>query len=124
MRSLIQQSYLIYKTQKMNLISLSVFILSSVCLINTSSVCYDNYTCFDDNDFFLPEEPAKVNTTFYLFNRNNNAAGEHIQKGLLATFREDLPTKIIIHGFKGNSSKLWIQDMKEELLKKENVNVS
>ena len=108
----------------MNLFSLVLLILSSVCLIGATSVCYDNYSCFDDNDFFLPEDPTKIDTTFYLFNRNNIVAGEQIQQGSFATFREDLSTKLIIHGFKGNTSKSWIIDMKNELLRKENVNVS
>jgi len=107
----------------MNLFSLIAIILASACLIKASSICYDTYACFDDDDFFLPEEPTKIATKFYLFNRNNINAGEQIQKDSFRTFREDLPTKVIIHGFKGNTSKSWIQDIKSELLKKENVNV-
>jgi len=107
----------------MNLFILAFFILSHVYLIGASSICYENYGCFNDDDLFLPEEPEKVNTTFYLFNRMTNSGGEKIQQGSFVTFKKNLETKIIIIGFMGNSTKPWILQMKDELLKIENVNV-
>lgn len=105
-----------------------IFLLCFAIISNSvdgKTICYDDYGCFsdDDNDFRFPEEPTKIATAFYLFNRANENTRELISRDSIASFQKDLLTKFIIHGFKGNSSKSWMLEMKNEILKAENVNV-
>ncbi|RNA45178.1 pancreatic triacylglycerol lipase-like [Brachionus plicatilis] len=86
-----------------------------------SEVCYDDLGCFGVSDLVgksleryllpLPNHPDKINTKFYLYNRKSN--------------RSDIISfdSFIIHGFLQNSSRPWSTNMKNEMLKKENVNV-
>lgn len=107
----------------MNFLSFITFLSLTVSFLECTDICYDKYGCFSDDDFYLPEDPNKVNTRFFLFNAANDNLPEQIQPGSFASFRGDIPTKMIIHGFKGNTSKSWIHEMKDELKKQANVNI-
>jgi hypothetical protein len=94
-------------------------------------ICYDDFDCFESSFnlisekpiFNLPESPAKINTTFLLFNRHLPTSG-HIAASSLDTFTlAHLPVKIIIHGMFNRGDTPWVLEMKDTLLKNQDVNV-
>ena len=111
---------------KMNL---QRFIICIVILagVNCSRICYDNYGCFTDKhtELALPDEPSKVNTTFILYNRANGNVEETFstQAEPTSSYDPKLSTKFIVHGFRNSARKQWIIDMKDQILKAEDVNV-
>lgn len=107
------------------MMKIGIFLLALISTVTCKELCYENYGCFaDKNSFGLPDEPQKINTSFYLYTRANRKEPDHIFDSIEdSNFDKDLPNKFIIHGFRGNSTKSWVLSMKEEILKEENVNV-
>lgn len=109
--------------------NLQRFIICIVILagVNCSRICYDNYGCFTDKhtELALPDEPSKVNTTFILYNRANGNVEETFstQAEPTSSYDPKLSTKFIVHGFRNSARKQWIIDMKDQILKAEDVNV-
>lgn len=88
--------------------------------------CYVDYGCFYPRDGFWkkPESPAKIKTQFFLYTRENrNAPGQTITHENLGSFNPLKPIKFIIHGFTDTATNKWVTNLKEELLKSDDMNV-
>ncbi|XP_069127566.1 pancreatic triacylglycerol lipase-like [Argopecten irradians] len=112
------------------------FILES---ITNQKVCYDELGCFSTDPPFnglerpitvVPASPADIQTKFYLYTRDSpTSADEQIlsysdASTISSSFYDgDKPTKFIIHGFTHHGHRQWILNMKQALLKKEDMNV-
>lgn len=94
--------------------------------------CYGDLGCFSDrppfggtqirSKGFIPESPEEVNTIFSLFTRR----GSNViitADNVPVAYNSSLPTKFIIHGFIQNADRSWIRDMKNTLLRVEDLNV-
>lgn len=101
-------------------------------MIACSQVCYDDLGCFTNDYPFggslrpisdLPDTPAKINTTFYLYTRQSPSKPEIINYKNPGKFNPSLPTKLIVHGWLDTSFEQWILDMRDALLKVEDMNV-
>ena len=109
------------------------FILSLKLVLALSEICFKDLGCFNQSKIigdsierlFLPQpnHPNQINTKFYLYNRKSNNSEILKYNSISKNFLDNTPTKFIIHGFLQNSSKQWIINMKNEILKKENSNV-
>jgi hypothetical protein len=115
-----------------------ILFLSLILSTYAKDVCYSDLGCFTDSYPFssslqrplgwLPETPEKVGTKFSLFTRQNNADsaadGERIDSDHPSVYyNASLPTKFIIHGFLHHAKKSWVVDIKNALLKIEDLNV-
>lgn len=122
------------KKSKMKLL----FTLTSYFVILTyiacEKICYEGYGCFTNDYPFggskerpigdLPEDPKKINTLFYLYNRAETTQPELISTHNTSTkFNTSIPTKIIIHGWLDDGFEDWLIEMKDVILEKEDVNV-
>ena len=108
--------------------------LSAVAnLSDCRQVCYDKYGCFtDEYPFsgslqrplaFLPEEPAKINTTFILYNRKEKN-GKYVDVATIQkSFMSSTATKFLVHGYTNDAYITWVQSMKDEFLKSGQMNV-
>lgn len=109
----------------------------SICVILVSvscrELCYDDYGCFIDTypwggsyerpQFLLPSTPEEIGATFTLFNKDLADHGKVISAEKLGVgYNNSLKTKFIVHGYR-DSKLTWVLDMKDELLKSENMNV-
>jgi pimeloyl-ACP methyl ester carboxylesterase len=71
----------------------------------------------------LPEGPDKIAVKFTLYSRNN-PNGIVIKSDFIPfDYRSNSGTKFITHGFLHNGLKKWVMDMKDAILRVENVNV-
>ena len=112
----------------MGFLKLIIFV-SILAIIEPREICYDNYGCFQSSyNLFrekpiviLPESPFKINTTFNLY--NSLTSGKSISVNNVKGFIEKAPTKLIIHGLFNNALNQWVIDLKDAILRKENVNV-
>jgi pimeloyl-ACP methyl ester carboxylesterase len=89
------------------------------------SICYDDFGCYEPRpgSIILPDTPKKVNTTFFLYTRNNPIQSTTISPVNLDSFDSTKPIKLIIHGFNDQAQNKWIINMTRELLKSEDMNV-
>ncbi|EDO39031.1 predicted protein, partial [Nematostella vectensis] len=104
----------------------------SLYLISTDTVCYGDYGCFSSAPPFdclymeLPQTPLEIATSFTLFTPEMQA-GERLDPKRLArnstAFRGDRKLVLIIHGFMQSGNVSWIRVMRDELLKREPMNV-
>lgn len=103
--------------------------VSLLAIIESREICYEDYGCFQSSyNLFhekpiviLPESPSKVNTTFTLYNKHTS--GETIATDRVKDFINANPTKLIIHGLFNSALNQWVIDMKDAILRNENVNV-
>lgn len=95
-------------------------------------VCYEPYGCFKHTlgliKKFLPQRPAEIGTTFYLFTRQNKQTAQNLDDSTEGTlkasnFRNSRRTIFVVHGFLENIDNRWVKPMKDALLEKENCNV-
>lgn len=101
--------------------------------LTTVTVCYGYVGCFHSNGTFahlwsVPSNPEKIHTEFLLYTRNNHENPDHLHyKDIHTLFESHLkpkkPVKVICHGFGGSSNLHWVQTMKDEFLKREDVQV-
>ncbi|CAF0737891.1 unnamed protein product [Brachionus calyciflorus] len=121
------------KIEKKMLRALPLFFIAFIGA-TCKEVCYDGLGCFVDSFPFsgtlqrpfalLPESPEKISVKFTLFNRRLGVNSEVIKYNSLGQYYDaTLGTKFIIHGFLHNGIKQWVVDMKNEILKADNVNV-
>jgi pimeloyl-ACP methyl ester carboxylesterase len=99
-----------------------------------TDICYDDLGCFTTRPPFstsfarpialLPDKPEKIDTQFFLYNRNNPSKPRRLQYSMTdAGFNGNLETKFIIHGFIDNGFLKWVLDMKDALLALDDFNV-
>ncbi|RNA45174.1 pancreatic triacylglycerol lipase-like [Brachionus plicatilis] len=111
-----------------------LFLLGSLILGAASKeICYDQLGCFTDSYPFsgnlqrpfalLPQSPQKVSVKFTLYNKVLGTESQVISYASLGQFNPSLKTKFIVHGFIHNGIKDWVIDMKNKILRVENVNV-
>jgi len=122
-------------------------IVTVLCLVLVSSiqgflldreVCYGDLGCFKTETVrsfsrpivLLPDEPDKIGTRFFLYTRQNQLkSDEHelsrkvVDSFSTSNFNSKVPTKFIIHGFTHSAHEPWVQSMKDELLKHDDMNV-
>lgn len=107
--------------------SLLLVTLSLALVVEGKRICYEEYGCFsDDTSLDLPWEPSRINTTFVLYNRANGNKSQFVKNARESLTYFDclkMKTMFVVHGFKLNAKKAWISEMKEALLKAEDVNV-
>ena len=112
-----------------------VFIQNFI-LINTKTICYTDYGCFSDEKPFynpgvrpwaltlLPQEPSKISTKYLLFTRNNINTSVYItSQNESEYFKVNFKTTFIIHGFLVRKISNWLIELKDSLLKFEDMNV-
>jgi pimeloyl-ACP methyl ester carboxylesterase len=89
------------------------------------SVCYGDFGCYvpRPGSTVLPESPEKVNTTFFLYTRNNPIQAKLISASNLDSFDPTKSIKLIIHGFNDAATNKWVTGMAKELLISEDMNV-
>ena len=112
--------------------TLRALLLSLLFTLNaeagTKRVCYDSYGCFNDaTSFDLPWEPARINTTFRVYNRAKGYKGAAVKQDSvnLASFDcLNSNTVFIVHGFKLSVKRQWTVEMKEAILKAQDFNVN
>ena len=118
---------------------LSLFFMSllgSVLVSSVSSreVCHGDLGCFTDASPFgstihrpipvLPGSPQKIATRLMLYKRDITANGVSVSYDNRAKeFDPSLKTVMIIHGFFSTSVPNWALEIKNSILKVENVNV-
>jgi pancreatic lipase-related protein 1 len=110
----------------MNLLSIILIISIYTSLCDCNPQCYKNYGCYIDRyDIAVPDEPSKINTTFFLYTRslNKEKKSEVISTLSIGSYDSNLKTKFIIHGFRHDSKKSWILEMKDTMLEVEDLNV-
>lgn len=113
-----------------------LYSLSLTCLIvfvKAREVCYDDLGCFNDNYpfsgtlqrpiAFLPDSPERISVKFTLFSRRfpNGVIVTHDRLG--NQFDPSLNTKFIIHGFLQHGNKSWVLELRDALLRVENINL-
>ncbi len=97
-----------------------------------TDVCYGDLGCFTDRPpyggtpirqkGFPPQSPSKVNTTFDLYTRNGSVKF-FTSNEIPSLFNPTRPSRFIIHGFIHNRQKPWLNELKDALLKAEDLNV-
>lgn len=101
--------------------------LALALVVQGKRICYEEYGCFsDDTSLDLPWEPSRINTTFAVYNRANGKESQLVKNARESLVNFDclkMKTVFVIHGFKLNARKPWINDLKKALLKAEDVNV-
>lgn len=100
--------------------------------------CYGEIGCLDLTcDWFhykyrllyhFPSEREVINTSFSLFTGKNLCEGQSLNASdynsiAASNFDPNLPTKFIIHGFIDSAQMRWVLEMRDELLKREAMNV-
>ncbi|VDI01779.1 pancreatic lipase-related protein 2 [Mytilus galloprovincialis] len=90
--------------------------------------CFDNFPPFDNAQLDLPKSPQEVGTQMQIFTNSNPNHGYFLNFTDLGTitkspFKAGLKIKFIIHGFSNTIKTPWIYEMKDELLKLENMNI-
>ena len=125
---------IIFKVSKMFRNHFLIILILAINAYDFSKVCFDQYGCFSDEYpfsgslerpiSFLPNPPAKINTTFTLYNKLF-AAGLTVNASNLKEILSVplMKIKFLVHGFLSNTEKSWIAKMKDELLKLEDCNV-
>jgi len=100
--------------------------------VNTS-VCYPVVGCFDNNDPFnnaalqVPQPPELIDTQFLLFTQEASIKPEFLfyngndQSITESSLNSTRWLRIIVHGFTNNRDSIWIQPLKDELLKLKDV---
>ncbi|KAJ8026247.1 Pancreatic triacylglycerol lipase [Holothuria leucospilota] len=100
--------------------------------VEAQRVCYPDVGCFDStlecNYGFLPQNPSKINTMFFLYTPENPSTSATLNwqddsSIINSNFRGDRDTKFIIHGFISNSMRGYVTAMKDALLSVGNFNV-
>uniref|UniRef100_T1IMD4 Lipase domain-containing protein n=1 Tax=Strigamia maritima TaxID=126957 RepID=T1IMD4_STRMM len=94
-------------------------------------VCFESLGCFRDEGPFdyldaLPQSPETVGTKFLLTTRSNPTQPEMIHYSNMSVpsvINMMRPLKVIIHGFGSSCRRLWAREMKEALLKSDNINI-
>lgn len=114
--------------------SVILFFIISSNLIYCNQICYEGLGCFISSYPFsgtwrrplasLPQDPEELDVKFTLYNRNLINTSEIISvNNISSNFKPTLRTKILIHGFLQNANRKWVLNMKNEILRAENVNV-
>jgi len=100
--------------------------------VNTT-VCYPVVGCFDNNDPFnnaalqVPQPPELIDTQFLLFTQEASIKPEFLfyngddQSIIESSLNSTRWLRIIVHGFTNNRDSIWIQPLKDELLKLKDV---
>ncbi|KAL9951929.1 hypothetical protein ACROYT_G044684 [Oculina patagonica] len=99
-------------------------------LFPPKEVCYGKYGCFErqpgSNAWLvkLPESPAKVGTSFYMYTKDGYGIVNDVDESLLTAPKFDISrrTIFVIHGFT-ESKNTWATRIKEALLEREDCNV-
>jgi hypothetical protein len=98
-----------------------------------NSVCYPVVGCFDNNDPFnnaaleVPQPPELIDTQFLLFTQEATTKPEFLfyngndQSITESSLNSTRWLRIIVHGFTNNRDSIWIQPLKDELLKLKDV---
>ncbi|KAM9324599.1 pancreatic lipase-related protein 2-like [Gastrophryne carolinensis] len=104
---------------------------------NCAEVCYTRVGCFSDAKPWagtverpvakLPWDPAKINTRFLLYTRNNQNSYQAISAANPSTisssnFRTSRKTRVVIHGFTDSGESTWLSDICRKLFQIEDVN--
>lgn len=100
----------------------------------SNKVCYEHIGCFS-NEYpynayimLLPESPEHMQIQFYLFTRQSSDTPHLLDPYDSKTIRRSSfdgskETILIIHGYRGSGTTAWQRIMKDELFKKDDVNV-
>ncbi|XP_046550826.1 pancreatic lipase-related protein 3-like [Haliotis rubra] len=101
-----------------------------------TTVCYPRVGCFDNIPPFnianlaLPVAPEVIGTGFWLYTRGSSGNGGHEKLNYTdqdsvtrSRFDHAKLTKIIIHGYKRGGNSSWVQNCKDALLRKGDMNV-
>ena len=112
------------------------FVLINASKYGTKTICYDGYGCFSNEEpfynpevrpkifNFLPQEPNKISTKYLLFTGNNNVNGVYITSHNESQyFKVNFKTTFIVHGFLVTKIAKWMIELKDALLKLEDINV-
>jgi len=112
-------------------------LLVIIKIANCRQVCYVeagyDYGCFTNEIPFggtlqrpvslLPDTPSRIASRFTTYNRENLSGKVIGFQNFASAFNPNLNTKMIIHGFLHHDNHVWVQNMKDSILRYENVNV-
>ena len=115
----------------MNLLVLFLTLHCSLSVSAFTDICYGDLGCFTDRPpyggtnirkkGYVPQTPEKVGTIFDLYTRNSSE--KITATSIPASYKPGLPTRFIIHGFIQSNQKPWLTEMKNSLLKAQDLNV-
>ncbi|XP_019643576.1 PREDICTED: pancreatic lipase-related protein 2-like [Branchiostoma belcheri] len=94
-------------------------------------VCDSDLGCFRIHEPFvprLPTLPKKIDVKFKLHTRDNYDEPQHLSIWNIDSIRESFfnssrPTKFVVHGFLDDTTVDWIEDMKNAILFRDDVNM-
>ncbi|XP_043673576.1 inactive pancreatic lipase-related protein 1-like [Vespula pensylvanica] len=102
-------------------------------LLSNTKQCYDELGCFDNGypwnwllrPFPSPQSPEKVNTTFYIINRElkEKLYFQTWPKIDTSHYHVHKPSYILVHGYYSNSDVDWMQNLTNAILNKRDANV-
>lgn len=113
----------------------TVLAVAAVLNIHHKEVCFkdEGIGCFSNDPPFtnaagkLPQPPSEVKVSFLLFTRENKDIYQLLTHEEIdiqrSNFNASRETKFIIHGYRDDGRETWVVDMKNEFLKKEDMNV-
>ncbi|XP_020897507.1 inactive pancreatic lipase-related protein 1 [Exaiptasia diaphana] len=120
-------------------LSLGLLFLQYFAATVAKQVTYGKYGTFSDGAPFdskviivkrpLPDPPERMETTFFLYTREDRIGYKTLDDSDLNKLKESnydgsRKTILIAHGWTGKPlESVWVKDMKDALLEKENVNV-
>ncbi|XP_002741900.2 pancreatic lipase-related protein 2-like [Saccoglossus kowalevskii] len=100
----------------------------TICFADLADRCFTNDPPYD-NVNNLPDEPSEIDTTFWLYTKDNPTTGQNLVRTkdetlLNSDFNVNIRTKFIIHGWLNDGiTQGWMYDMKDALLQNDDVNV-
>ncbi|KAK2580877.1 hypothetical protein KPH14_005949 [Odynerus spinipes] len=106
---------------------------SKKALLSSTNQCYNELGCFDNDypwnwilrPFPPPQSPEKVNTTFYIINRERKEK-LHFQTWPnidSSQYQAHKPSYILTHGFYSSGNVEWMQNLTTAILSKRDANV-
>ena len=108
-------------------------ILNLIAIAYCKEVCYGDLGCFTDKPPFsgtlarpialLPDSPDKIAVKFTLFTRVNPSGELITYYSIPNNYNPSAKTVFVTHGFLHHANKQWVLDIKNAILRVENVNV-
>ncbi|WAR22785.1 LIPR1-like protein [Mya arenaria] len=111
----------------------AVIAVAAVLNMTSDEMCFKGIGCFSNEAPFnnaaghLPQSPDDIRVVFLLYTRHNRDVPRVISADpalVLASFLSPYRKSVfIIHGYRDDGRETWVMDMKNALLKQEDVNV-
>jgi pancreatic lipase-related protein 1 len=92
-----------------------------------AEVCCVDVGCFTDDRPFnllpLPDCPSDINPSYRMYTRRNPTIGEDFDDTIIpSVFDPTKRTVFMVHGYQGNGNDLWLDDMRQAFVDREDIN--